>query len=300
VVQRIDFRELEERLRQHVAELAQTPRVPGSAEHRRAAEYIRAHLGEAGFPVRDMQFNEAGFTGVNLLADPTPHAPNLPLLIVGAHYDSIPSSPGADDNASAVAALLEGARLLQPLLASGERSAVALQLVAYDLEEWGLIGSFLHSRDLHRSGTPVRGMISLEMLGYTDHEPGSQRLPPHLARFYPDVGNFIGVVGNQASQQLLQAVAGAMKTIDGLPVEHLAVPGDGRMLAETRLSDHSSFWDRGYKALMITDTSFFRNPHYHQASDRPETLDYPFLARVTAGVARAVAAILTPPRAPEH
>jgi hypothetical protein len=130
-------------------------------------------------------------------------------------------------------------------------------------------------------------MISLEMLGYTDPRPGSQQLPAPLRGLYPDVGNFIGVLGNEASVPLLQVVAGTMKGVPDLPVEFLAVPGDGSLMPETRLSDHSSFWDRGYPALMITDTSFMRNPHYHKASDKPETLDYAFLARVTQGVCEA-------------
>jgi Zn-dependent M28 family amino/carboxypeptidase len=289
----MDLADLETRLRQHVETLAQTPRVPDSPQHRQAAEYIREHLRQTGLEVEDAPFTEAGFRGVNLLTRPFPDAEHLPLLIVGAHYDSIPGSAGADDNASAVAALLELSRLLRPIRQAGGPFVSRLQLVAYDLEEWGLVGSFVHCHAVQQAGRPVHGMISLEMLGYTDDRPGSQRLPPHLVGLYPDIGNFIGVVGNEASRDLLEVVARAMKTVAGLPVESLAVPGDGRLLVETRLSDHSSFWDRGYQALMITDTSFFRNPHYHQASDRPETLDYPFLAKVTAGVVRAVTALVT-------
>jgi hypothetical protein len=155
-----------------------------------------------------------------------------------------------------------------------------------------MVGSHIHCRQLRRAGTAPRGMISLEMLGYTDSRPGSQRLPLALAGLYPDVGNFIGVVGNERSEGLLRIVTGAMKQVPGLPVEFMAVPGNGEVFYETRLSDHSAFWDDGYEALMITDTSFFRNPHYHQASDTPATLDYPFLARVTEGVCRAVEILL--------
>jgi Zn-dependent M28 family amino/carboxypeptidase len=211
---------------------------------------------------------------------------------VGAHYDSTPGTPGADDNASGVATLLELAAWAGPLLQSAAPFRSRLQLVAYDLEEYGLIGSTVHSRELRRAGTAVRGMISLEMLAYTDSRPGSQRLPRHLAHLYPNVGNFIGVCGNQDSLALVQAVTEAMKTVAGLPVESIAVPGRGEVLPEVRLSDHSSFWDQGYTALMITDTSFFRNPHYHQRSDTPGTLDFPFHAKVTAGVCEAVRRLL--------
>jgi hypothetical protein len=109
---------------------------------------------------------------------------------------------------------------------------------------------------------------------------------------YPNVGTFIGIVGNETSVELLQIVTAGMKSVPGLPVECIAVPADGKLLGETRLSDHSSFWDRGFPALMITDTSFFRNPHYHKETDAPETLDYDFLAKVTTGVCAATLQLL--------
>ncbi len=281
-----DLTDLAARLRRHVETLARTPRTPGTGEHRAAADYIRGALQAAGFAVREGRTQEAGMPCVNLLADPLPHRPDLPLFIVGAHYDSGTETPGADDNASAVAALLELAAAVRPHLDGA--SACRLQLVAYDLEEYGMIGSHLHAGDLKRAGERVRGMISLEMLGYTDHRPGSQRLPEPVRHLYPDVGNFIGVCGTDDSLALIQAVAEGMKSVPGLPVECLAVPERGMMMMDVRLSDHSSFWDAGYPALMITDTSFYRNPHYHQPTDTPDTLDYSFLAKVTAGVCAAV------------
>ncbi len=288
----MELHALETKLRRHVAELARAPRTPGSNQHRRARDYVRNHLESLGFAVDDWAFEESGFSGVNLLTTPVPHRPDLPLVIVGAHYDSVSGSPGADDNASAVAALLELAAFVKPVLDS-QPAGARLQLAAYDLEEYGMIGSQIHAREVRCAGAKLRGMIALEMLGYTDHRPGSQRLPPDLARFYPDVGDFIGVCGNEASIELIQTVAAALKSVPGVPVQSLAVPGNGEPLYQTRLSDHSSFWDRGYPALMITDTAFFRSPHYHQRSDTPDTLDYPFLARVTAGVCEAVRRLLT-------
>lgn len=284
----IDLLGLEKRLREHAVTLAQWPRTPGSRQHRQAAEYILSHLQQAGFTVQEARFQEAGFTCTNLLTAPFPDQADLPLVIVGAHYDSVAGSPGADDNASAVAALLELAGWLRRHLSSGGPFSSRLQLAAYDLEEYGFIGSDFHCRQIQQAGTAVRGMISLEMLGYTDHRPGSQPLPPPLARRYPDAGNFIGICGNEASRSLLQAVTAAMKSVSGLPVEFIAVPGNGEVLPEVRLSDHSPFWDQGYQALMITDTAFFRNPHYHRPTDTPDTLDYAFLAKVTAGVCEAV------------
>jgi aminopeptidase YwaD len=283
-----DLADLERRLRQHVAVLAQAPRIPGSAGHRAAEEYIAATLDNIGFLVHEATTYEAGFSCTNLLTHPLPDKAGLPLVIVGAHYDTVQGSPGADDNASAVAALLELARIMEPLLHGHGPFRSRLHLAAYDLEEYGMIGSHIHGRGLLRELATVRGMIALEMLGYADSRPGSQHLPPELVGVYPEVGNFIGVCGNEDSSELVVGVAEAMKQVPGLPVEFIAVPGRGETLPPVRLSDHSSFWDHGYPALMITDTAFLRNPHYHQASDTPETLDYAFLAKVTAGVCAAV------------
>ncbi len=285
-----DFADLQQRLRRHVETLATTPRPAGSTAHHATATYIGNQFGRHGFTLRTTAHGSDSCK--NLVAEPWPHNPSLPLLIVGAHYDSIPNSPGADDNASAVAALLELARWFDANRPTADQCRARLQLVAYDLEESGLLGSAEHSQELQKRGDPVRGMISLEMLGYADSRPGSQQLPAHLRGLYPDVGNFIGVVGNERSANLLGVVAGALRTVPGLPVEHIAVPGNGDALPESRLSDHSSFWDRGYPALMITDTSFYRNPHYHRASDTADTLDFAFLARVTQGVCAAVRRLL--------
>jgi hypothetical protein len=289
-----DLTDLAARLRRHVEALAQTPRTPETPEHRAAAEYIRAGLEQAGFTVRADRQSSVGMECVNLLADPLPALPELPLFVVGAHYDTGPETPGADDNASAVAALLELAAWVRPLLDGPGPFACRLQLVAYDLEEYGMIGSLTHAGQLRRAGQAVRGMISLEMLGYTDDRIGSQRMPESLKHLYPNVGNFIGVCGNDNSLELIGAAAEGMKTIPGLPVQCLAVPESGMMLIDVRLSDHSSFWDAGFPALMVTDTAFYRNPNYHQPTDTPDTLDYPFLAKVTAGLCATVGRLLLP------
>jgi Zn-dependent M28 family amino/carboxypeptidase len=285
----MSFEPLADRLRQHVEELAATPRPPESAAHRRAGDYIRARFQEAGFIVDEQPFDLTGHPGLNLLTRPQPENSTLPLVIIGAHYDSIPDSPGADDNASGVAALLELASWMGPRLAEASAWKARLLLAAYDQEEYGLVGSTYHSMKVRE---PVRGMMSLEMLGYIDNRPGSQQLPPHLAHLYPDVGNFIGVVGNQVSRRFVEETTTGMRQVKELPIESMIVPGNGEVLPETRLSDHASFWDAGQPALMITDTSFFRNPHYHQPSDTPATLDYLFLAHVTTGVCLAVERLL--------
>lgn len=276
-------------LRRHVEFLASQPRTPGSEAHATAQEHIASHFDEHGWSVHHETFEVEGSEGVNIHAlDPGLAAEtSTHTLIVGAHFDSQPNTPGADDNASAVAALLEIARLLAP----GSESR-RLHLVAYDLEEWGMVGSGHHARQLRQRGAPILGMIALEMLGFCATGPGSQQMPEELQGLYPDVGDFIGVVGNERSARLVEQVAAAMRGEPGLKVEALAVPGHGESLPPTRLSDHSPFWDADLPALMITDTSFFRNPHYHTPGDTPDTLDYDFLTRVTSGALRAIRAIL--------
>jgi Zn-dependent M28 family amino/carboxypeptidase len=280
---------LEDRLRLHVEALASIPRPPGSAAHTLAQASIEAHFREAGFEIARQPFRNNGTSGVNVLTVPRPNLPELPLVIVAAHYDSTPDSPGADGNASAVAALLELADAMGPLLDGPGPWHARLQLAAYDQEEAGMLGSAAHVAHIKDK---VRGMIALEMLGYADGKPGSQHLPPHLIGLYPDVADFIGIVGNDKSKPLLAEAVAGFKLVPNLHVEALAVPGKGEELPEARLSDHSSFWDRGLPALMVTDTSFFRNPHYHRPGDLPETLDYAFLARVAAGVQTAVYRLL--------
>ena len=284
--------ELINRLRTHVETVAASPRTPETAEHQAARNYIENHLRQCGFSVELKTYDAEGVECINIVTEPMPNDEKLPLFIVGAHYDTKPGSPGADDNASAVAGLLELAKWLQPQLSASDSWKARLQLVAYDQEEYGLIGSNFQAVEIKKAGINLLGMISLEMLGYIDDRPGSQQLPPEVAHLYPDVGNFIGVVGNQNSTALLQSTVAAMKQVEDLPVEFISIPNDGHPLPATRLSDHASFWDAGFPALMITDTSFYRNPHYHQTTDTPETLNYSFLAKVTEAVCLAVQQLL--------
>jgi Zn-dependent M28 family amino/carboxypeptidase len=208
------------------------------------------------------------------------------LIILGAHFDSVPGTPGADDNASGVAVLLEAARLL-----SRARLRSEILFCAFNLEELNMIGSSYFAKKLKSAGSKVDAMVSLEMVGYTDTRPGSQKYPIGLRAFYPDRGDFIGVIGNWNSTSLLRRFARQMRQVRGLPVETLSVPGNGGLIPAVRLSDHSPFWDAGYPALMVTDTSFFRNPHYHGSTDILETLNHDFMAKVCEGVLRAVLAL---------
>lgn len=203
-------------------------------------------------------------------------------ILVGAHYDTVPNSPGADDNASGVAVLLELARLW-----SGQPGRSPLTLVAFDLEEYGLAGSRFCVEQLQQSGQPLRLMLSLEMLGYYDDRPGSQRYPPGLKYFFPNCGNFIGLIGNWRSLfdliRLSRQVSGA-----GVPAWWLPAGQRGQLLPDTRRSDHAPFWDAGYAAILVTDTANLRNPHYHQPSDRLETLDLDRLAQVCWGLFQGI------------
>lgn len=218
----------------------------------------------------------------NILGRQSGEAAAAEIFILAAHYDTVAGSPGADDNASAVAALLEIARCLEPC-----RLHAPLVFAGFTLEEYGFVGSSHFIRQLVSRGERVRGMISLEMVGYRDRRPNSQSYPPYIdATRYPDSGDFIAVVGNEPSTALTLDIAQTMtQTVPSLPVEHLIVPGDGQDFDEVRLSDHAPFWDHGIPAVMITDTAFFRNPNYHQASDTLATLDTEFIRDVAKGVA---------------
>src|SRR5262249_23938992 len=140
-------------------------------------------------------------------------------------------------------------------------------------------------------GAKVAAMISLEMVGYTDPRAGSQKYPLGLKAFYPDRGDFIGVIGNWKSASLLHRYARQMRQLRGLQVETLSVPGKGYLIPAVRLSDHAPFWYAGYPALMVTDTSFFRNPDYHGSTDTLETLNLDFMVKVCEGVICAVLAL---------
>ncbi len=257
-------------------------------ELQQAGDYITAQFHNFAYRTRVDEVRLLWRKYPNIIAELPDSPANAPLLIIGAHYDTVLGSPGADDNASGVAAMLEIARAI----AAGNRGPLRLQFVAFTLEEENMLGSAHYAQVLAEQQAKIAGMVSLEMVGFKSDAPNSQQLPAGYEHLYPHVGNFIGVIGNQNSQRLLEAFVTAMKTVSGLPVESLTVPQNGEVLPPTRLSDHSPFWDLGYPALMITDTSWFRNPHYHQKTDTIETLDLDFMARVAEGACRAVQTLL--------
>ncbi len=253
--------------------------------HRHLAEvesFIEAELESYGARVESDCFAYKGKTYRNIIGRlGNPQSDSL--IILGAHLDAVSGAPGADDNASGVAVLLESARLLAQAHLHSQ-----LLVCAFNLEELNMIGSTSFAAKLKTAGARVGAMIALEMVGYTDSRPGSQSYPAGLGWLYPKRADFIGVIGNWRSISLLRSFAGKMREVPGLAVETLAVPGNGDLIAAVRLSDHSPFWDLGYPALMITDTAFYRNPHYHSASDTLDTLDIDFMAKVCRGVIRGV------------
>jgi Zn-dependent M28 family amino/carboxypeptidase len=205
------------------------------------------------------------------------------IIVIGAHYDSVQGSPGADDNASAVAALLEISRLF-----SGIRVARTLRLVAFVNEEppfffWSNMGSAIYAKAARRRGDDIRAMFSLEMLGCFSDERNSQHYPPLLRHFYPDRGNFIALVSNLRSRTLLKQAVAAFRRQSDFPAESAALPA---WVPGVAWSDQLSFWRQGYRGVMVTDTAFFRYPYYHTALDTPDRLDYFRLASVTAALAR--------------
>jgi len=276
------------RIQAHIETLCISPRPAMSAELETVRQYVEQHFNEAGWTCERHGFQattDDGITldGINVVARYEQQwEDGRPVFVLGAHIDSRPNTPGADDNASAVAGMLEIARLL-PGLVSKQDLKINLELVAFDLEENGMLGGAWHAAVARKNKRNLTGMVSLEMLGYCDHAPNTQQLPRQLAGMYPDTGNFIAIIGNQNSSELIKAYQTGMKQVDGLPVEVLQVPDNGNLLQASRLSDHSPFWDEGFAALMITDTSFMRNPHYHEPSDTPDTLDMEFLHQVCEG-----------------
>ncbi len=286
----------------HVVWLASEPRPAESDRLEECRQYCERELTAAGWVVERRAFSandsaQRSLEGINLVATRPleESAVGRPAFVLGAHLDSREETPGADDNASAVAALLETARVLNERLSEHDwkQAAVELELVVFDLEEHGMLGGAFHAETCRQSQRELCGMVSLEMLGYCSNQQGSQQMPPELQGIYPDVGNFIGVVGNQISATLIKHFSAAFDTIEELPNESLQVPDNGLPVPPTRLSDHSPYWDAGYPALMITDTSFMRNPHYHLETDTPETLDPAFLAKVTNGVIVAMQKLLS-------
>jgi len=250
--------------------------------------YITEQLRAMGAPGAEHEFHVDGqrFVNLEVVVPRLAQSSSEPgCIVVGAHYDTVPSTPGADDNASGVAALLEFVEQL-----GTERLGRTLRFAFFPNEEPPFfpdagMGSAAYAERLRREQVDVHVMISLEMLGFYSDQAKSQRYPPGLSVFYPDRGNFIGLVSNLSSRHRLREVERAFRASTTFPCESLAAP---EWTVVVGLSDHRSFWKAGYPALMVTDTAFMRNPHYHQPTDTADTLDYARFAEVTSGLIEAV------------
>ncbi len=255
-----------------------------------AASYVEAALGRAGFDVRSRRYDAHGVPVRNLIVEIPGPSPEL--VIVGAHYDSEPGTPGADDNASGTAALIELAARLRDL-----EPHHTVQLVAFTNEECPhcgtpTMGSLRHASALAQDGRRVVAMLALESLGYYDDRPRTQHYPPPFSWLYPDRGDFVGFVGNLASTELTRRATGAFRAAGRLPSHGAAVPD---VVGDAARSDHVAFWLHGWPALMVTDTAPFRNPHYHRPTDTPDRVDPYRLALVVEGLDPVVRALSTAP-----
>ncbi len=251
----------------------------------RARRYLESQFAVAGWTSELHPFQALGGTYHNVVARRAAPAASpgkeQPPLLVGAHYDTVQGSPGADDNASALVVLLElASRVCRQCLTR------PVWLVAFCLEEEDLLGSLALAAEMREHNQPLAGAIILECVGFARQEEGSQEKPPGVPIPVPTVANFLAVIGNQRSAELTSIVERACQR--HLPTIGLVVPGNGEKLPDTRRSDHAAFWHYGYPAVMLTDTANFRNPHYHRSSDTIETLDLTFLGHVVDAVTHTV------------
>jgi len=279
---------LENRLRRHVERLAGQigERHVLRPEALHAAErYIADTLRALGYEVSRQAYEAQGVDSANLEVTISGSAAASEIVLVGAHYDTVPGSPGADDNASGVAAILELARSLREA-----EPARTIRLVAFVNEEppfffWGEMGSKVYAKAARARGDDIRVMLSLEMLGCYSDEKGSQGYPPLLKYFYPTQGDYIAFVSNIRSRHALRGVFEAFRASSDFPAEKLAAPA---LVPGIGWSDQLSFWREGYPAAMVTDTAFHRYRHYHLPTDTPEKLDYARMAQVVEGLARTL------------
>ncbi len=269
-------------LRRHVAAIASREHnFLKAAELEAAARYIEKALAGSGLAVATQHFLSGPAEVRNVEVEIRGGARASEIVIVGAHYDSVPGAPGANDNGSGVAAVIELARLF-----AAEKPARTLRLVAFVNEEppfyhTDAMGSRHYARRSKERGENILAMLSIETIGYYSDAPGSQRYPFPLGFFYPSTGNFIAFVSNLSSRALLHEALASFRRHAGIPSEGVAAPA---IIPGVDWSDHWSFWQEDWPALMVTDTAPYRYPHYHSAEDTPDKVDYERLARVVTGL----------------
>jgi Zn-dependent M28 family amino/carboxypeptidase len=254
-----------------------------------AADFIAAQFKAAGYDVRRQEYKVAGTSCYNLDVEILGTTRQEEIVIVGAHYDTVPGTPGANDNTSGVAAVLALARRF-----ARRKTDRTLRFVAFTNEEspyahTEAMGSRDYSRRCRKRDENVVAMMSLETIGYYDDRPGSQKYPPPIGSLYPSEGNFIGFIGNLASGDLVRRTVGTFREREPFPCEGAALP---ETIARIGDSDHASFWHEGYSALMVTDTANFRYPFYHTPEDTIDKVDFDRLARVVRGLEKVIAELV--------
>jgi len=289
----IERNKIEANLRLHVDRLAgligpRTLKKPKTIQA--TVGYIESQWIEMGYLIKRESYEAIGDEATNLVVERTGTTRANEIVLLGAHYDTVSTTPGADDNASAVAVLLEVSRLLQEHVCRR-----TIRYVTFACEEppyfnFDAMGSQYHARQSKLRGDKIVGMLCLEMVGYYSSVKGSQSIPPSIPKWlrwvFPKRGDFLAAVGNMPSWKLCWRFRrGFKRGTKSMPLFSLCLP---EKIREIRLSDNSSFWDQGYPALMLTDTSFLRNPNYHRATDTPDTLDYLRMTEVALGVASAL------------
>jgi len=250
-----------------------------------AEKYLEDSFAALGYASQEQEFAVQGLKAKNIWIEIRGGQLASEIIVVGAHYDSVYGCPAADDNGSGVAALLEIARQLRQT-----KPARTIRLVAFVNEEppnfqTATMGSWVYAKRSHQLNEKIVAAISLETLGmYTDAE-NTQHYPAGLSLFFPSKGNFVGFVGNLSSRSLVRDAIRNFRKTTQFPSEGVAAPGG---MTGIGWSDHWSFWQEGYPAIMISDTALFRNPNYHRPSDTPDTLNYEPMARVVLGVSKLV------------
>lgn len=280
--------ELSEGLRRHIAALADgigTRGVHAPEAYQRAADYINHQFKELGYEPARQVYEVDRVQCANIEVERKGSSKPDKIIIIGAHYDTVRGTGGANDNSSGVAAMLMIADMLKRF-----SPAITVRFVAFANEEppyfqTSRMGSVIYAKRCSQRGENIVGMLSLETIGFYSDEPNSQRYPDPFAKLYPSTGNFIGFVGNVESKEFLESFAALFRKICMVPLQSAAVPD---MFPGVGWSDHWAFWQEKFPAIMVTDTAPFRYPHYHLSSDTPDKLDYDRMTRVVNGLAGAI------------
>jgi Zn-dependent M28 family amino/carboxypeptidase len=254
-----------------------------------AADYLEAAFAGAGYEVGRQEYQVSGVACRNLEVEIVGKTRPEEIVVVGAHYDSAPGSPAANDNGTGVAAVVHLAEVFRQ-----RHLGRTLRFVAFVNEEppyfqTPQMGSWVYARRCRQRGEKVTAMLSLETIGYYSDARGSQKYPPPFSLLYPSRGRFIGFVGNAASGDLVRRTVRTFRRHEPFPSEGAALP---ELVPGVGFSDHWSFWREGYPALMVTDTAMFRYPHYHTAQDTPDKVDFEKTARVVRGLEAVIAELV--------